>query len=62
MRLYSNPKIHCWFLIVSDIILKFEFYLAKAEEEGVGDSNFAVDDDNYDEDREVQKMASIQIY
>ena len=62
VRLYSNPIIHCWFLIVSDIMFKFEFYLEKAVEEGVGDSNFAVDDDNYDEDREVQMMASIQIY
>ena len=43
-------------------MFKFEFYLEKAVEEGVGDSNFAVDDDNYDEDREVQMMASIQIY
>ena len=49
-------------MIASDIIFKFEFYLEKAVEEGVGGSNFAVDGDNYDEDREVRMMALIQIY
>ena len=43
-------------------IFKFEFYLEKAVEEGVDGSNFAVDGDNYDEDREVRMMALIQIY
>ena len=49
-------------MTASDIIFKFEFYLEKAVEEGVDGSNFAVDGDNYDEDREVRMMALIQIY
>ena len=49
-------------MIASVIIFQFEFYLEKAVEEGVDGSNFAVDGDNYDEDREVRMMALIQIY
>ena len=49
-------------MTASDIIFKLEFYLEKAVEEGVGGSNFAVDGDNYDEDREERMMALIQIY
>ena len=43
-------------------MFKFEFYLEKAVEGEVDGSNFAVDDDNYDEDREERMMALIQIY
>ena len=65
VRYYSNPIIHYWFFNFrcnSLVRTDQAFYLEKAVEEGIDGSNFAVDGDNYDEDREVRMMALIQIY